>query len=598
MADSAAEIWAKGEKTIGQYAGRSNAVSETLALLDASRDANQKPDRISIKSNDPSSLFWLVVSILSDQRTDDKVKTGGQGEDIRKLGGLAERFLSHAWDTRNKSEIWDGNDTWERDLAYWLALSGEYYVTAWGEKGVDGQWRPISDVLSPLETFHEPGSDGMGAAKVVRKYTLTAEQARDRAVALGASTDGIVNPYTRSRATIMDVWERREDSTSPTKFRAWNTVLLQTVSGGSRFLREPTKMRFTRIPIYCGSVGKHLAYGNEMPIGQGILELNKPIYEFLDYIVTALARIARQYQRAPWLATGIGMDVEPDDVNSPEENDDDAVLLKSSNVQANLRRIDPGRAPFEFSELINLTESWLQRGGLPYVLFGGAQGDLSGFAISQLITAASHKLLPYKGRRDFLRAAVGQTWLEEYRDGSYETVITGEEEIKPTDIPKRFVVVSDQPLALPSDRAERIGLARQAIPAGPLMSHLSMQEKLLDTIIEDPELDFQWRQDDQAEANPLTQMIRLAVRLEEKAEALRKMGLDRAAEYALHAAETIWLNLDKIIAPAKQGQEQSGMMSQNVLPNEMQARGMSPDMARAMMRSGQGRQTNAQRAGQ
>lgn len=591
---NASELWAETNKIKGAHKGRNDKIIRQLRLL-ALKDDNKEDELISLITNDPASLFWLAVSILSDRPSSDRVLVGDQGEHAQKQAGKAERGLKGFWKLRDRDALRSDGEVWNREFAFWACL-GHYYTSAWLDSGPDGTPRPIADVLSPLETFHRSGMDGQGPQAVVHEYETTVSEARDHAIAMNGNPSRVQGSRLDANVTVRDYWWREPSQGPDRDWDVWYTVMVRG-QGKEEYILPPTFMeQFLTVPIMTGSVAGRPLRGfkkkESLKPGQGILDQNETIYDFINKILTGYARVARLYQRAPWLATGIGLNVSPEEVSRDETFDIEGALFQSTNPQANLRRVDPGRSPIEIRDLFEISERLTERGGLSRALYGVLDASPSGFAISRIITSASHKLIPYATRGEFVRQDIGEMWLRQYKDGDFSPFLvegTEEgvaEEFMPDDVPERFSVRSEKPLALPSDRAERINLARQVIPTGPLMSRRSMQDVLLAGIIDDPVLDSEWLGDDMVEAHPISQAIVVVARMRTKVDELKKAGKNRMATSLTKAADVLEAGLESQLgipgAPAT-----SRPPRQESLPTEM-ATGSREDMLRSALSAPQG----------
>ena len=186
---------------------------------------------------------------------------------------------------------------------------------------------------------------------------------------------------------------------------------------------------------------------------------------------------------------------------------------------------------------------------------------------------------------------MGQTWLETFRDGDFSSALVPKsrgtrgvalaEEVKPADVPKRFMVTSTVLPDLPSDRAERVNLARTVYPQGPLMSLRTAQDELLQGIVNDPDLEARFLRADRVTANPFIQMAEAVAETRRKAAVERKRKNNEGAALLEEVADVIMSNLAQAIAAAGGGSAPASraMMPPGTLPPE--AQGISPDTIRA-----------------
>ena len=195
--------------------------------------------------------------------------------------------------------------------------------------------------------------------------------------------------------------------------------------------------------------------------------------------------------------------------------------------------------PPELTQILSTVSSAMQRGGLPFVIYGGLPFELSGFALSQLLAATRHKLAPYVNGYSSLLSAICVEYLRQFkkhgksiklitenteRRGKGETFI---EEFKPSDIPTTKYVEISIPLSIPTDKAQNMMLARQAITPPQLASRLTIWDEYLD--IQDAKEEMSRIIDDSLSQLPVMQTIMLLERLKEKADYYRALGNEPAA---------------------------------------------------------------------
>ena len=591
----AKDTWAAAQKLVEAHRDRNDKIKKQLELL-ALVDENEEEDLMSVVSNDPASLFYLAVAILSDRDPVDRIHVGGQEASTEEQAGKAERGLAGFWTQRDRDALADGNDVWNREMAFWNCF-GTFYASYWLDKRDDGTPKPIADVLSPLETYDLPGMDGYGPLAVCHTYKVSVGEARDHIRAAKGDEIALKLYRDTDKVEVRDYWYREGTVV---------TYSLMVGGTGSRhdYAVPPTIMEgYTRIKVLCGEVAGRPrrgfpAYqrGKGILPGQGILDQNVPIYAFINKMLTSYARIARMYQRAPIVAKGLGFNPTEEDLNRDEKFDIYGALLQTTNPQASLERMDMGRSPIELRDLLDVADRLTERGGLSRALYGVLDASPSGFAISKILTSASHKLTPYVRRINFAREVISEDWLTEYRDGTFAPALvqsvnkgmrSGQaEEFKPADVPTQFFVRSEQPLSLPSDMAEKVNIARMAYPTGAVMSRRGMQENILTGIIEDPALDRKWSADDLVDAHPLTQAVKIITRMRIAQEEFKTGGQTEAARLLGAAVKVLYDNLASQLGIPGGAAPPTQAPTNQTMPNEMEAQGRSNDLVRAFTNIG------------
>lgn len=592
---NAQELYNKAIRLRNFWLPRESRIYEWLDL-EALVDENEKTGLESMTTNDPATLISLATHLLTHNPIHHRVLIGGEaGEKLERQAGRSERGLRSFWQMVDEDAMLGGRDTSLREIAWWALVTGWVNVMPLLTQNEDGSPHPLLYIHNPLESYQDYGPD-VGLNQYAHIYNTTLADVRMKAYRWDSTITLTGDDATPME--IVDYWWVEWTGGVPISM---NCVI---VRGGSlyapTFLKAPERWG-TRIPIISIPVaGKPLRRlrGDEwkQTVGQGILEKNRIVYGEVNRFLSMLAQLALDATQPPWLLKGTGIRVTETDIRRGVPRLGGSII-QTTNPQASLQRIDPGRFPIELQQFMGVMDGMLQRGGFPYLMFGGLQTQLSGFAISQLMDAAFHQLGPYQRALQHVVAMVDKYWLESFRDGDYSSIqISGKErggresgwyveEFRPGDIPKKLFLAAEVELSMPSDVLERMAIIRQAIPNGPILDRFTALEEILK--MDDPYLVMQRLHKDAVEFNPITQQLEMIATLREKAADLREIGgepneltaqlLDQFAQFTLQQASQMMGGVRAEGAPART----AGIAPEQLPP---EAQGLSPDAMRASLR--------------
>ena len=244
-------------------------------------------------------------------------------------------------------------------------------------------------------------------------------------------------------------------------------------------------------------------------VGRGIFFMNEHLYaEFNELWATILDTIDQEGRSTYSKMT--------------EEGDDDELTIGRGadavnplKVGEKIERIPPPQISSGVGEMLSAMSGMLQRGGVSWQLMGQAQGNMTGFAIAQLLSAALYIATPYKEGMEMAYVQLADLITQAYASLSGKTKIRAyknntfvEEDFDPIILKgKKFFFEAELRPGLPDHIAERINLARSAKADG-LLDDLTILDEILQ--VDDPELVLA-RKDEQEVMNlPRVKLRRMA----------------------------------------------------------------------------------------
>ena len=570
---SAKDIGTEADQLVSRFHQRAQAFRRWDSLL-AMDDNNISPGLETMVSNDARTMFSLSVFLASSSEPRRTVAIGGQGSVADRKSGKSERALAAWWQKVDDERLLNGQEPFRYDLAYWMCLYGWYAVQYASLEG-NGEMLPVAVPLNPCECY-PVFADGL--ERFVRRYDTSVLEAQKIALQFNAKFD----PTGSSNSSIKIVdWY-------------WNGgdyVLRAIVAkgpGGWQFLASPYSLDTKRIPILTGRVAgnpKAEAYAES---GSVVFE-NENTYRDSAKLLSSLMTHTKEVAQSPLVAHNLP-DFEESHIRAKDIRSG-SVVVHTDDPEARIERVPPGPGFSEVSSVLGYIDSMLQRGGFPYIVYGGLGRELSGFAISQLLEAAERRIGPQVRRLAAIDSIVSQHWLESFRDGEFaSSTLSGQEEGNPRkffveefeskDIPKKFKALTEIPIRVGNDLMARMAIARQATGgAGPLLDQTTIIGEILQQ--QDPNLILDGITRDAARL--LVQPLKAALELKQEAADLKE-------KYGSAADEVVALieGFAKQIIEQARGGQQGAQAKVRIAPNEMppEASGVSPDVVKAAMGAG------------
>lgn len=438
-------------------------------------------------SASPRSYRTHSLHLLSAGKVRDRLPITIQSMSEREKMGDVERMIHSIWRERDAEQVLAGRPLWMREFCDFPFMTGwwaVYYGTF--KDGNDPYFR--ADILNPAITFPMFAEN-----KLVGCYIFDTLQENE--IRLLAKVKGwkLEDEKIKHRKTvdILKGWERDGD-----------TITYGVYVGDKAVINPEEKKEFRGegIPIMTGPVGGFADRGT-IPhdiewiarMGESMLEPGRDVIQKRNRLRSFLQEIVKK------IATTTVLDFTSGGKGALSPQDIGKIAHLKVGEDAKLLVPDATALP-EINVLLGEDSTEWQLATLPAVAYGTTMGlELSGYAYSQMLTAAYASLGELNTVKNKVRGMIDKKWLDDFKKKwpkNYKLKISGEEvgehagfftkEIGPADIPDFTYVDVDSQLAMPSDFFQRINAARVAVPEGPLMDFVTMAEDLMK--FDDPEL--------------------------------------------------------------------------------------------------------------
>jgi hypothetical protein len=457
---------------------------ETLQMVDKLKETGLE----SFVSNDPRTAFNLALHLLTPQSIQHRIPSDPLQMQKLATAGEVERFLGECWYYVDEFNRRRGRGRWLRELVGYLLATGWYSVCA-----MLTETEAIAEVWNPMTVYPEY-DDYIGLGACVHSYTITKRSLQMKAAKLGWN---LPTNLTADAYVIDDYWFVDE-----TGENVWNCVDL----AANHFLKTPEQAGFTRIPIFVSPAGGLPDRGGivtnddwKKEVGQAMVATNAKVLDSYNKQMTFLMQLLRD------TAQGV----------SWERNNGTPIVkdVKDLNRRGAHFRMNQGEdmgyvskpgLPAELSVQLNNTGNMIQRGSLPYMLFGNIMGQVTGYLMSQVSSSAQQSLGPYIEAEQFCLTDIDNFWMQQLGEKGKKLKPY---ELQTPKMPEGGRVEVNIRVQIPGDVTQRATVARMLDPDFRI-SWVQVLDLLFPEIA-DPILEQSRVQAEMAMANPIASQINL-----------------------------------------------------------------------------------------
>jgi len=447
-----------------------------------------------------------------------------------------ERFLQgilRQMDTRHMNA---GRGQWLRELAYWIC-SGWVVIFA---HVMDNNF--YADFYDPLTVY--PRWSGDELVELAREVGISYAEAMGLLKRWGINFD----LKKKDEIKLINYWEQKDDG-------AYNSILFDGK------IVKPETLEFDKIPVIIG-----LANGSperdssdwSARIGQNIISSNKETYAQLNRWVSMLTQIVADTAYPPIVTqTSSGEAIlGKDDLGS-------GVVIPTKEGEK-IETLKYAGTPVEVNTLLSMFSGAVQRGGLPYVIYGGLPFELSGFALSQLMGAIQYKVSPYVNTMQQVLGRLATEFVEQFRHHGKTVSLSIKdktnqffmEEFARKEIPEISFVEVNISTSAPQDKMQQILMAKQAVTPPKILSRQTLWESVVpDLGVDDSDLELDRIMGDETSELPIVKMLNMA-------EELRKRSLEAFQRGDVDGSKILMSYAQLIINQLAQGAQGGGGQAQ------------------------------------
>lgn len=464
-------------------------------------------------SNDPRTFYNMAMHILKPRPLVHRISVVGLDKPEMVRTSEIEEHIDGAWNRIDKQYRRRGRKPWIDEFLGILLLTGWYSIFHLATSN-----ELIAEIWNPAEVFPVYGDEGLiGCAHI---YPLSYGEANR----MCKSHEWLIPRLFTTKVSLYDLW-KLDNEGNVTNSIAIDDIVVKDLT---------IKREFDgKIPILIAPVGGLPDRGAikksnddwKKTLGQSIFATNEGVYYSHNKQITYLLQLLRDTANPRWVEkTRAG--------NVLKEED----LFKRGAIFSITPEEDVGTLPVppipvELTASKRDTEAEVQRGSLPWFLYGSMLQQISGFTMSQIVAAAQQILSPYHDAVMDAVTDVDNFWLTQEMKHDLHPYGFKFPENTPKDIEMEAVYS----IFIPGDIVQRATAARMLSPDIKLSQATTMD--LMFPEITNPLKEIAKANADEAQAHPISRMIDLISGLEEQARFLKDMGDNSGAMlYAKSAA--------------------------------------------------------------
>jgi len=372
----------------------------TLAEFDAG-DGYQ-----SYTSNEPMTYFQKVVSLLASAKLKVQIPVSNKRRAERTRLDGKERFLIGILAANDERLMYMGQPQLLDTLVAFIVLRGWYCGRALLVKDPESG-KTYADITAwdPLHFSYGMGRNGLKWA--CHKSRKTAEEIEDE---YGLVLEG----KAANDEDGIDVYDWYDAD--------WNAVMVD-----GQFAKAPEKYSDGlegRVPVFFGAVG-HLPMivgresaktDNLRHYGESIFAPNRAIYEKVNLIMSTILHLVALSRNFPYTFTSR---------DGTKTLDSNPYLEGSQIPLAEGEKIDLlalAKMSQDTGAFLGMISGEIQRGALPYSVYGQLAFQLSGYAVNLLKQATDSPIVPRKQAVENAYRQIGSLISDQYASGSYDSM--------------------------------------------------------------------------------------------------------------------------------------------------------------------------------
>ena len=487
----------------GKWVTRNTKFKDWYNLL-LLKDELEQEGMESVASNDPRTGYNLALHLLTSSIIAHKISSEDLTPAQIASASYLEGYTTRNWTRHERRYRGMGRQSWLRELVSFMLATGWYAVFA-----IATEDELIAEVWHPADVYPDFGE---GMPECAHIYTLSAPAANLKVRTMGWN---VRTPF-RSPTTVYNHWGFDNDGDVA------NSIVM-----GGQFVKEPTKEpKLERIPIFMSPVGGlpdkgSLTMGNawQEHFGEAVVAVNEAMTANYNKMLTFSQQLMRDTANPRWF--------EQSRSEVPILREED--LFKRGAIfrgtpEENISPLAVPPIPVELRGMLFDYQNMIQRGLFPWTLYGNIQQQITGYAMSQVASAALQVLTPYYEGIKGVLSDIDNFWLGSLKENHYTPY--GFEMPKEVTDDMEFNV--DFNIDIPGYMIQRATTARMLDPNFRLSTSTTM-EKLFPEIKDALREQARARRDD-AMSNPVAILVDMILAYREEAEIQRKANNVEAAE--------------------------------------------------------------------
>ena len=432
----------------------------------------------SYTSNEPQTFAEKIIGWISGADMTVRIPHDGADQELREKNDLKERFLIGIERAANERLCHMMLPELRDQLSWYSAIRGWYAGRALLAKRPDGSTYVDVTPWDPLHTYWESGPDGLEWA--CYKMPKTKEQIFSQ---YNIKVDW-ETPYSVDGIEVYDFYDKE-----------MNTILVYNGSKTNPLIRVVKKQQrhgADQVPVFIGPVGANpyiVALSQSTmqdtiaDVGESVFRSTRDLYPKHNMMMSTLLELtARSRRQGLIVRSRDGMKTLDED---PYLEGSEISLAQNENVEP-LGLLEMAKETGAFMSLIS---GEMQRGSLPYSVYGEVPFQLSGFAINTLRQGVETVVNKYLRSVEKAYRMIFNLISDQYVVGSFKSMeLSGmdrnrmffTEEITPEMIKDTGQPVVNLVGQLPQDDMTRFSMAQIAREGPtPLLSDRAIRDRIL-----------------------------------------------------------------------------------------------------------------------
>jgi len=432
----------------------------------------------SYTSNEPQTYAEKVIGWISGADMTVRIPHDGADPELRERNDMKERFLIGVERAANERLCKAMLPEIRDQLAWYVAVRGWYAGRALLAKRPDGSTYVDITPWDPLHTYWGTGPDGLDW--ICYKVAKTKDQIFSQ---YNVKIDWDA-PYSADGIEVYDFYDKE-----------MNTIIIHNGSDRNSLVRVIKKQQrhgADQVPAFLGPIGANpyivsLAQSSMRDtiadVGESVFRSTRDLYPKHNLMMSTLLELTARSRRQ-------GLIVRSRD--GTKSLDEDPYLEGSEIALAQNENVEPlGLLEMakETGAFMTLVSGEMQRGSLPYSVYGELPFQLSGFAINTLRQGVETVVSKYLRGVEKAYQMIFNLIADQYSAGSFESMeISGmdrnrvyfTEEITPEMIKSTGQPVVNLVGQLPQDDMTRYSMAQIAREGPtPLLSDRAIRDRIL-----------------------------------------------------------------------------------------------------------------------
>ena len=432
----------------------------------------------SYTSNEPQTFAEKVIGWVTGADMTVRIPHDGADADLRDRNDIKERFLIGIEKAANERLCRLMLPELRDQLGWYTAIRGWYAGRALLAKRPDGTTYVDITPWDPLHTYWGTGPDGLEWA--CYKVAKTKDQIFSQ-YNIKVEWD---SPYSAEGIEVYDFYDKE-----------MNTILIHNGSKNQPLIRVVKKQQrhgADQVPVFLGAVGANpyivaLSQSSMQDtiadVGESIFRSTRDLYPKHNLMMSTLLELTARSRRQGLIVRS--RDGTKTLAEDPYIEGTEIALAQNENIEP-LGLLEMAK---ETGAFMSLVSGEMQRGSLPYSVYGELPFQLSGFAINTLRQGVETVVNKYLRSVEKAYRMIFNLLSDQYAAGSYKSMeLSGMDRNRmffSEDISPEMIKNTGQPVVhlvgqLPQDDMTRFSMAQIAREGPtPLLSDRAIRDRIL-----------------------------------------------------------------------------------------------------------------------